>query len=80
LSLQIIIGDLTATNHLVDFLTGEKVIFQPKIVDSLNEDTYFVLKAKWSFDPVAEEYRANRQKKNLEHVLNKKVMIDFKKA
>ena len=59
--------NITTVNEIVDFSLQD-------------EDTYFVLKAKWSFDPVAEEYRANRQKKNLEHVLNKKVMIDFKKA
>lgn len=59
--------NITTVNEIIDFSLQD-------------EDTHFVLKAKWSFDPVAEEYRANRQKKNLEHVLNKKVMIDFKKA
>lgn len=39
-------------------------------------DTYR-LKITWSFDPLAEYYRALRQKKNLEFVLGKKLTLDF---
>ena len=38
----------------------------------------YVLAIEWSFDPLAETYRGNRQKKHLENVLQKKVVLDFK--
>lgn len=38
----------------------------------------YVLVIEWSFDPLAETYRGNRQKKHLENVLQKKVVLDFK--
>lgn len=59
--------NITTVNEIIHFSLKDK-------------DTHYVLKVDWSFDPVAEEYRANRQKKNLENVINKKVVIDFKKA
>jgi exopolyphosphatase/guanosine-5'-triphosphate,3'-diphosphate pyrophosphatase len=59
--------NITTVNEIIHFSLKDK-------------ETYFVLKVEWSFDPVAEEYRANRQKKNLENIINKKVVIDFKKA
>lgn len=37
------------------------------------------LAISWSYDPLAETYRANRQKKNLEMIIGKKILIDFTK-
>jgi Exopolyphosphatase len=50
-----------------------------KAFELIEEKERFTLKVDWSIDPIAEEYRANRQKKHLENVIQKKVSIDFKK-
>lgn len=38
------------------------------------------LKILWEYDPMAEIYRANRQKKNLENVIGKSLEIDFQQS
>ncbi len=39
----------------------------------------YTLKIIWKYDPLAEYYRATRQKKNLEYVLGKTIELDFQK-
>jgi exopolyphosphatase/guanosine-5'-triphosphate,3'-diphosphate pyrophosphatase len=40
----------------------------------------YVLKIKWSQDPLAETYRGNRQKKNFETVINKAIRLEFTRS
>lgn len=39
----------------------------------------YKLNVSWSFDPIAELYQANRQKKQLENLLDKKIELNFTK-
>lgn len=39
-----------------------------------------LLKIEWGFDPSAETYQANRQKKHLENVVEKNVILDFSQS
>ncbi len=40
----------------------------------------YVLAIDWSKEPLAESYRANRQKKNFEAVINKSVKLEFTRS
>lgn len=54
-----------------------------EIISMLFEKTAkktYRLVVEWQHDPLAEEYRATRQKKNLETVINKSITLDFKKV
>ncbi|MDR1605506.1 MAG: Ppx/GppA family phosphatase [Streptococcaceae bacterium] len=56
--------NLTHINQIVDL----------KLVDKQQR---YHLQIAWAIDPIAEHFRAERQKKCLEHIVGKKVVIDF---
>ena len=66
---------------LIKFVEAMNVVTVNEIqsLELIEKNDKLVLKARWSIDPIAEIYRANRQKKHLENAIQKKVSIDFKK-
>lgn len=65
--------------NLLRFCDALNVTFVNQIqkAELLETKEGFKLSIKWTINPVAESFRADRQKKRLENILGKKVELDF---
>jgi len=73
------LADIMRAGNLVRFCDQLNVVPVNKMLksDLIKDGSKYRLKIKWKITPVAEQSRAERQKKRLEAVLGKKVTLDF---